>query len=97
MINTEQEYFNKIVDKIDYDNIIAYINSIKSEYNIFKTDKSVLNQYYNNAYIVLAVFLNEKCELHCESKIVFNSENDVKNIKDNSVFLFMNKFWIWSF
>lgn len=43
---------------------------------------------------MLAVFLNEKCELHCESKIVFNSENDVKNIKDNSAFLFMNKFWI---
>ena len=46
MINTEQEYFNKIVDKIDYDNIIAYINSIKSEYNIFKIDESVLSQYY---------------------------------------------------
>jgi len=58
MINIENEYFNEIVDKIDYDNIITYINSIKSEYNIFKTDKFVLNQYYNNAYIVLkTVFL----------------------------------------
>lgn len=56
MLNVENEYFNEIVDKIDYDNIITYINSIKSEYNIFKTDKFVFSKYYDDVYIVLDVF-----------------------------------------
>lgn len=94
MISIENEYFNEIVDKINYDDIITYINLIKSEYDILKTDKFVFNQYYDDVYIVLDVFLNEKCELYCESKIILDSEKDIKNNKDNSAFLFMKKFGI---
>jgi hypothetical protein len=94
MLNVENEYFNEIVDKIDYDNIITYINSIKSEYNIFKTDKFVFSKYYDDVYIVLDVFLNKNCELYCESKIILDSENDIKTNKDNSAFLFTKKFGI---
>lgn len=94
MLNVEKEYFNEIIDKIKYDDIITYINSIKLEYNVFKTDKFVFSKYYDDVYIVLDVFLNKKCELYCESKIILDGEKDIKTNKDNSAFLFTKKFGI---